>query len=96
LHVGDAVTIGLLATLLLFFNDKAAFTALHAEVLRRAHVWEEPATPIEDAKLDRNPDGHGSFAVDDVVECTFKLGGISGSTPKFECELADGEHVKVK
>ena len=96
MHLGDAVTIGLLAALLLFFNDKAAFTAIHDDALRRAHVWEEPATPIEDAKLDRNPDGNGSFAVDEVVKCTFKPGGISGSTPKFECELAGGEHVKIK
>jgi hypothetical protein len=28
--------------------------------------------PIEEAKLDQNPGGPGSFAVDEVVDCTFK------------------------
>ena len=69
---------------------------MHDDALRRARVWEEPATSIEDAKLDRNPDGPRSFDVDEVVECTFKPGGAAGSTPKFDCELAGGESVKVK
>ena len=90
------MVLALLTALLLPSTDKAAFTAIHDEALRRAHVWEEPATPIEDAKLDRNPDGAHSFATDEVVECPFKPGGIAGSTPKFECELASGENVKVK
>ena len=88
-----AVLFGLLLSSAL---DKAAFVAAHDDALRRARVWEEPAIPIEQAKLDRNPEGAHSFATDEVVECRFKPGGIAGSTPKFECELAGGEHVKIK
>jgi hypothetical protein len=90
------VVIALLASLLLSVSDKAAFTAIHEDALRRAQVWQEPDTPIEEAKLDRNPDGPHSFATDEVVECWFRPGGIAGSTPKFDCELAGGEVVKVK
>ena len=90
------VVIELLALLALSMSDKAAYNAIHDEALRRAQVWEEPATPIEKAKLDRNPDGAHSFAADEVVECRFKPGGIAGTTPKFDCELAGGEVVKIK
>ena len=76
--------------------DPAAFVAAHDDALRRARVWEEPATPIEEAQLDRNPEGAHAFAADEVVECRFKPGGIAGSTPKFDCELHSGEIVKVK
>lgn len=86
----------LLAALLVSDSDQAAFAAIHDEAMRHAQVWEEPATRIEDAQLDRNPDGARAFATDEVVECRFKPGGIAGSTPKFDCELADGESVKVK
>ena len=87
---------GLLVALLLSVSDKASFTAIHDAALRRAHVWEEPATSIADAKLDRNPDGPRPFGVDEVVDCTFKPGGAAGSTPKFDQELPGGERVKVK
>lgn len=76
--------------------DKAAFAAMHDEAMRRARVWIEPSTPIEEAKLDRNPDAADGFRRDEIVECRFKPGGIAGSTPKFDCELAGGETVKVK
>jgi hypothetical protein len=87
----------LLALLLITSADepgKAAFEALHDETLRRAQVWHEPATPIEEAKLGRNPDDE--FPADATVECTFKPGPISGTTPKFDCDLGDGDRVKVK
>lgn len=88
--------LALLAAFLLSDSDQGAFTAIHDEALRRAQVWAEPATPIEDAKLDRNPEGAHAFGTDEVVECRFKPGGTAGTTPKFECELADGESVKIK
>jgi hypothetical protein len=90
------VTAWLLSLLLLAPTGTRASTAVHDEALRRAHVWEEPATPIEAAKLDQNPGGPGSFSVDEMVECTFKPGPVAGSTPKFNCELPDGDVVKVK
>src|SRR4051795_11840388 len=87
----------LLALLLMTSADdpgKAAFKAIHDETLRRAQVWQEPATPIEEAKLGRNPDDE--FPADATVECTFKPGPISGTTPKFDCDLGNGDRVKVK
>ncbi|MCU1383462.1 MAG: hypothetical protein JWL71_2159 [Acidobacteria bacterium] len=93
------MVLGLLIAFLLNTTDtpdKAAFRALHDEAMRRAQVWLEPATPIENAQLDRNPEAADGFAADAVVECTFKPGGIGGTTPKFDCELADGNTVKVK
>jgi len=65
-------------------------------ILRRAQVWIEPATPIEQALLGVNPAGSETFAEEAIVPCRFKPGGIAGSTPKFECELANGKKVKVK
>ena len=54
----------LLVAFLLSDSDKAAFTAIHDEALRRAQVWEEPAIRIEDAKFDRNPYGKGAEPID--------------------------------
>jgi hypothetical protein len=39
--------------------------------------------------------GPGSFDVDEVVEYTFKSGPVSGTTPKFEREVANGDIVKI-
>jgi len=74
----------------------ASFAAVHDEALRRAQVWIEPATPIPDARPGENPPGADTFATDAMVSCRFRPGGIAGSTPKFDCELEDGEKVKVK
>jgi hypothetical protein len=88
------MTASALAALLLFSD--LAFITVHDRALRRAQVWTGSAVPIESAKLGDNPPGPGAFARDAVVECRFKPGGISGSTPKFECELPSGEKVKIK
>jgi hypothetical protein len=81
---------------LLFASDPGPFAALHDKTLSRAHVWSEPASPIESARLAENPAGPTSFARDAVVDCRFKPGGVSGSTPKFECQLPNGDKIKVK
>jgi hypothetical protein len=72
------------------------YLAAHDAALRRAQVWLEPATPIEQASLGTNPGGDNGFAAGEVVACRFKPGGVSGTTPKFDCELPGGETVKVK
>lgn len=66
------------------------------DALRRAQVWTEPATRIEDARLDETVPGPDGFAADAVVTCRFKAGGIAGSSAKFDCLLDDGHTVKVK
>jgi hypothetical protein len=82
--------------LLLLATDPASFAALHERLLSRAHVWTDPAVPIESARLAENPAGPRAFARDAAVDCRFKPGGVSGTTPKFECELPNGDKVKVK
>lgn len=77
-------------------RDRIAYSVVHDDALRRAQVWLEPAIPIEKARLGQNPDGPDTFRVDEVVSCRFRPGGVSGSTPKFDCELATGKKVKVK
>ena len=75
---------------------RSNYAAVHDEALRRAQVWVEPKAPIEKARLGENPAGRDSFAADQAVDCRFKPGGVAGSTPKFDCELANGDKVKVK
>ena len=76
--------------------DKAAYATLREATLHRAHVWAEPAIPIAAAKLGENPGGPDTFSEADEVDCRFKPGGVSGTTPKFDCELANGKKVKIK
>jgi hypothetical protein len=72
--------------------DKPAWTeTARKDALRRAVVWQPPRTPIESADLARTP---GTWP--DEVRCRFKVDEVNGLTPKFECELPDGEVVKVK
>ncbi len=84
-----------LASLVLTDADPR-FAAQHDETLRRAQVWAEPAVPVESAKLGENPPGNDELSRDAVVECRFKPGGVAGTTPKFDCELPNGDKVKVK
>lgn len=61
------------------------------DALSTAVVWQRPDAPIESADLSRTPGALG-----DEVRCRFRVDAVNGTTPKFECELADGEVVKVK
>jgi hypothetical protein len=62
-----------------------------ADALRRARVWREPPVPIERADLSRDHAG-----LPDDLECRFELDEPNGTTPKFECALENGDHVKIK
>jgi hypothetical protein len=77
-------------------SQVAADSFAREDALRRARVWLEPPTSIENAMLRDNPDGADGFATDDIMSCRFKPGGASGTTPKFDCELENGDKVKVK
>jgi hypothetical protein len=72
-------------------KDKGWTEAARKDALARAVVWRQPATPIESADLTRTPG-----ALPDEVRCRFKVDDLNGLTPKFECELPDGETIKVK
>jgi hypothetical protein len=71
-------------------------TAEHEDAMRRAQVWFEPSVPIEQARPGENPPGPDSFSPEQQVVCTFKPGYMGGSTPKFDCDLPDGDKVKIK
>jgi hypothetical protein len=75
--------------------DELAVTERRA-ILDRAEVWR----PVDTAALDlmTGPERPGRFAFDAPVTCTFHYPDkpITGVTPKFDCEVAPGDVVKVK
>jgi len=73
-------------------GDRASETREAA--LASARVWNPPSVPIGQAVLGENPSGGWSSS--DVVDCRFVAEAVNGMTPKFNCQLADGEVVKVK
>ena len=77
-------------------STSAASPASHRReaALAAARVWSAPAVPIGQAPLSANPTDKRSAT--DVVECRFLPEPVNGATPKFNCQLADGEIVKVK
>ena len=66
------------------------------EALAAARVWNPSTIPIGDVDLRRNPTGAGSFTDDQEITCRFSLEHVGGTTPKFYCEIAGGEALKVK
>ena len=59
-----------------------------------ARVWQQPPAPVNEARLDMNPPG--GFAPTDEVSCRFNPKAVSGTTPKFYCDMPNGETLKVK
>jgi hypothetical protein len=59
-------------------------------------VWRPPAVPIPQANLGVNPQRPGGLLAGDDVECRFRVEAVSGTTPKFHCDLPSGEAVKIK
>jgi hypothetical protein len=70
-------------------DERVVSAEQRAEMLVRAQVWREPATPVSRA----------SFADEDRetdVRCKFKVSQLGGTTPKFDCELESGEEIRIK
>src|SRR5262249_21610439 len=61
-------------------------------VLRRSQVW--TATDVASMNVTRGPDG--GFAPGAEVECEYKETKYNGHSPKFGCELAEKDVVKVR
>ena len=61
------------------------------DALRRAVIWQPPSVPIESADLGTTPNPFPR-----EIACRFLVDTLNGLTPKFECETADGEKLKVK
>lgn len=64
--------------------------------LSAATVWEAPPTPIGQADLRGNPAAPGAPSARDIVECRFVPRPVGGTTPKFYCDLPNGDTVKIK
>jgi hypothetical protein len=62
--------------------------------LRQARVW----TPTDSASVNlaANPPDPAGWLSQPLVRCRYLDGAASGTTPKFDCTLPDGEVVKVK
>jgi hypothetical protein len=69
-------------------------TAARLDAIRRAQVWE--ATDIPSKNLKAGPGGHGSFAPEEPVTCTYVKKEMSGRSPKFACVIPPDDEVKVK
>ena len=64
--------------------------------LAAAIVWRSPTTPIGLVDFTKNPEAAGGFMTTDDVACRFVVRKSSGLTPKFYCQLPDGDVIKVK
>ena len=71
-------------------KSKKVSDAERVDALSRAMVWSAPATPIGQARLHSDPEQPQS------IECTFAVTDVGGTSPKFDCTLADGERIRVK
>jgi hypothetical protein len=67
---------------------------LRDEAMRRARVWRGANVAAFD--FSANPADPSGLLSGPLVSCRFLSEGISGTTPKFNCVLANGEVVKVK
>jgi hypothetical protein len=75
--------------------DPAA-AAVREAALRSARVWLTPPVPVGQVDFADNPRGPGRFERTDEVSCRFVIRKLSGLTPKFHCEMRDGQVLKVK
>jgi hypothetical protein len=70
--------------------------AQRTAALRTARVWQRPATAISEARLDRNPPDHDALDEKAIVDCRLVVKSMSGTTPKFDCELPGRDVIRVK
>ena len=70
--------------------------AARMDALRRARVFVTSASVMDGARLDSNPHDPRPFPRHERLSCAYLPKPATGTTPKFDCELADGEVVKVK
>ena len=61
---------------------------VRAELLTRAQLWRQPRVPVGRAAL--------MGETIDAITCRFKVSELGGTTPKFDCELEDGEEIRIK
>lgn len=77
-------------------SDDLVAPEQRASALRRAQVWQAPAVPVSQVDLERNTPGPGAFRESDEITCRLVVKPMSGTTPKFDCEIAQGNVIRVK
>src|SRR5580693_331571 len=62
--------------------------------IRKAQVW----APTEVSRMDlrAGPQGPGSFQPNAAVTCDYVQTKLPGTSPKFDCDLGQGDIVKVR
>jgi len=64
------------------------------EYIHRAQVWHP--TDVGTRNLARGQEGPKSFAPHQVITCDYVGTPTSGTTPKFNCKMPDGDVIRVK
>ena len=69
---------------------------MRLDALSRSSVFVADAPRVGETPLDTNPHDPRPFARDARLTCDYVPGRASGTTPKFDCRLPNGDIVKVK
>ncbi len=75
-------------------NNPPPDAARRKDVIARARVWSP--TDVSAMNVRRGPDGRRAPAPEALVDCTYVPRDTGGRTPKFLCELRNGDLVMVK
>jgi hypothetical protein len=79
----------------LFSVEQSAAQAENREsVIARSRVW--MPTDIASLDLKTGPQEPGSFPLEATVTCKYLDKKLAGMSPKFACETAEGDELKVK
>ena len=68
--------------------------AARNDALSRARVFRQE--PFDAASIDFAADPNSGVVDNTLTTCTYAPDEVSGTTPKFDCELPSGEKIKVK
>ena len=68
--------------------------AARNDALSRAKIFVD--TPFNAASIDFAQDPNAGVIDNALTSCQYKPDEVSGTTPKFDCELPSGEKIKVK
>jgi hypothetical protein len=74
--------------------DKTVSPEVRLAILKHAQIW--APTNVASKNIKAGPQGPGAFAPESVVTCDYVDEKLSGNSPKFACELGEGDEVKVK
>ena len=66
-----------------------------SQALARARIFREDAR-FDAAAIDFTIDPNSGVIDPELTTCKYKPGEVTGTTPKFDCELPNGEKIKVK